>query len=267
MANSPDHGDFIAILGGRTWSPRHFLSSPARLQVEVVQHSSFLIPNAAPSCRAKEASPQAKLKQYVGSLNDQFSRWVASQKEQKPDRFWSHGLMDYLRHSVIIKRDCASQSSFPPQLSYACQSSKCAWALVRAGPTPPLGPSLRVCCVLSLHGGRGGDPGGGGRVEREVIGTSAAKGRTSGSSCQESQAQAWGAQHEGSGQQFTGLIRQLMQAGEMSKEEEGDPTASSSLSKGRDAQLTIMPLRHTKVPPPPPPPQAPRLRGPACGAA
>jgi hypothetical protein len=53
------------------------------------------------------------MKQFVASLNDQFSKWVASQKEQNPDRFWSHGLMDYLRHSVIIKRDCASKSNPP----------------------------------------------------------------------------------------------------------------------------------------------------------
>ena len=51
---------------------------------------------------------QAKLRQYVSSLNEQFARWVAQQREQKPERLWSHGLMDYLRHSVIIKRDCAS---------------------------------------------------------------------------------------------------------------------------------------------------------------
>lgn len=61
-------------------------------------------------CRPKDMPPR-KIKQYVRSLNEQFARWVAQQREQKPDRFWGHGLMDYLRHAVIIKRDCASMFS------------------------------------------------------------------------------------------------------------------------------------------------------------
>lgn len=64
--------------------------------------------------RRKATQPvPARLKQYVSSLNDQFARWVAQQRDQKPDRLWSHGLMDYLRHSVIIKRDCAGNLISP----------------------------------------------------------------------------------------------------------------------------------------------------------
>ena len=68
-------------------------------------------------CRVKGLG-EAKLKQYVSSLNEQFAKWVAQQWQNKPDRLWSHGLTDYLRHSVIIKRDCASQTLFPALPSF-----------------------------------------------------------------------------------------------------------------------------------------------------
>ncbi|EIE24438.1 phosphoglycerate mutase-like protein [Coccomyxa subellipsoidea C-169] len=46
-----------------------------------------------------------RFKTYVRSLNEQFARWVVQQWETKSDKFWSHGMVDYLRHAVIIKRD------------------------------------------------------------------------------------------------------------------------------------------------------------------
>ena len=46
-----------------------------------------------------------RFKTYVRSLNEQFARWIVQQWETKSDKFWSHGMVDYLRHAVIIKRD------------------------------------------------------------------------------------------------------------------------------------------------------------------
>lgn len=46
-----------------------------------------------------------RYKTYVRSLNEQFARWIVQQWEAKSDKFWSHGMVDYLRHAVIIKRD------------------------------------------------------------------------------------------------------------------------------------------------------------------
>lgn len=55
----------------------------------------------------REQEAIGKFKEYVLSLNEQFARWVVSQWDTKPDRFWCTGMVDYLRHAVIIKRDHA----------------------------------------------------------------------------------------------------------------------------------------------------------------
>lgn len=53
----------------------------------------------------KQDEQMERFKTYVRSLNEQFARWVVQQWETKSDKFWSHGMVDYLRHAVIIKRD------------------------------------------------------------------------------------------------------------------------------------------------------------------
>ena len=67
-----------------------------------------------------------RFKTYVRSLNEQFARWIVQQWEAKSDKFWSHGMVDYLRHAVIIKRDhpdaaallgAAPSSAVPHRLS------------------------------------------------------------------------------------------------------------------------------------------------------
>lgn len=61
-----------------------------------------------------------RFKTYVRSLNEQFARWVVQQWETKADKFWSHGMVDYLRHAVIIKRDhpdAAAAVGAPPPTS------------------------------------------------------------------------------------------------------------------------------------------------------
>ena len=58
-------------------------------------------------CMAASATDEQldRFKMYVRSLNEQFARWIVQQWETKSDKFWSHGMVDYLRHAVIIKRD------------------------------------------------------------------------------------------------------------------------------------------------------------------
>ena len=48
----------------------------------------------------------AKFAGAVRSLNEQFLQWARSQwTSGKSSRFWSNGMLDYLRHSAIIRRD------------------------------------------------------------------------------------------------------------------------------------------------------------------
>lgn len=50
----------------------------------------------------------AKFAGAVRSLNEQFLQWARSQwTAGKSGRFWSNGMLDYLRHSAIIRRDFA----------------------------------------------------------------------------------------------------------------------------------------------------------------
>ena len=67
-----------------------------------------------------------RFKTYVRSLNEQFARWIVQQWEAKSDKFWSHGMVDYLRHAVIIKRDhpdAAALLGAAPPLAIAYQLS------------------------------------------------------------------------------------------------------------------------------------------------
>ena len=59
---------------------------------------------------ASEAQLSESFAAAVASLNEQFALWVAAQKQQKPATLWSHGALDYLRHSVMIRRDSADKA-------------------------------------------------------------------------------------------------------------------------------------------------------------
>lgn len=61
--------------------------------------------SASMALALKPDEQMERFKTYVRSLNEQFARWVVQQWETKSDKFWSHGMVDYLRHAVIIKRD------------------------------------------------------------------------------------------------------------------------------------------------------------------
>ena len=79
-----------------------------------------------------------KFKEYVLSLNEQFARWVVSQWDTKPDRFWCTGMVDYLRHAVIIKRDHAEAVAALGALLQNCPGTRCmaAWPTRRQGVPP-----------------------------------------------------------------------------------------------------------------------------------
>ncbi|KAK9817117.1 hypothetical protein WJX72_009798 [[Myrmecia] bisecta] len=48
-----------------------------------------------------------KFNKYMHSLNEQFLGWAKQQWDAKPTKPWTHGMTDYLRHCVIIRRDFA----------------------------------------------------------------------------------------------------------------------------------------------------------------
>ena len=76
-----------------------------------------------------DADQMDRFKTYVRSLNEQFARWVVQQWETKADKFWSHGMVDYLRHAVIIKRDhpdaAAAVGAPQPQSATQAQGMWC----------------------------------------------------------------------------------------------------------------------------------------------
>ncbi len=76
-----------------------------------------------------------RFKTYVRSLNEQFARWIVQQWEAKSDKFWSHGMVDYLRHAVIIKRDHPDAA-----------------ALLGAPPPAILATPIRPACQLCSRG-------------------------------------------------------------------------------------------------------------------
>ena len=86
------------------------------LQAQLCSQPALPLAQAGPRLAAMALTPRGgnvlsdvdqmdRFKTYVRSLNEQFARWVVQQWETKADKFWSHGMVDYLRHAVIIKRD------------------------------------------------------------------------------------------------------------------------------------------------------------------
>ena len=74
-----------------------------------------------------------RFKTYVRSLNEQFARWIVQQWETKSDKFWSHGMVDYLRHAR-----CVSLLPSPTQcVAYVSRSTLCIHLI----------PSAYIACI------------------------------------------------------------------------------------------------------------------------
>ena len=89
-----------------------------------------------------------RFKTYVRSLNEQFARWIVQQWETKSDKFWSHGMVDYLRHAVIIKRDhpdAAAMLGVSPTPSW----TQCVAYVSRSTVCIHLIPSAYIACIVS----------------------------------------------------------------------------------------------------------------------
>ena len=105
------------------------------LQAQLCSQPAQPLAQGGPQLAAMALSPRGgavlsdvdqmdRFKTYVRSLNEQFARWVVQQWETKADKFWAHGMVDYLRHAVIIKRDhpdaAAAVGARPPPAHGAC---------------------------------------------------------------------------------------------------------------------------------------------------
>jgi len=97
-----------------------------------------------------------RYKTYVRSLNEQFARWIVQQWETKSDKFWSHGMVDYLRHAVIIKRDHPDAAALlgtaqhPSAAAQACMTCISSEHVLRAGQKAILRLSLLMMRLQQL---------------------------------------------------------------------------------------------------------------------